>query len=181
MNEISRQERTTAESTDGLASMRKLEPDDWALFKELRMEALEKEPSVFNPSSDESLMSDEEWQEKLRRADLAAFLLSLGETPAGITGVVADQRDPEGRTGLLVMSYLRPEYRGQKLSRYFYETRIDWARQSTDFQKLVVGHREDNLASKSAMSRYGFGFVSEEDNTWPDGTRGKLLEYELLL
>ncbi|WP_394796775.1 GNAT family N-acetyltransferase [Armatimonas sp.] len=94
----------------------------------LRLEALQTEPGVFGSSyAQESLYDEAQWRAWSAGPGKAIFLLYDGESLIGLTGILAHRDDPT--TAMCIASYLKPAYRGQKLSRLFYQARLDWARQ----------------------------------------------------
>jgi RimJ/RimL family protein N-acetyltransferase len=74
----------------------------------------------------------------------------------GIGGVCTSQNDPSGKTGILVMGFITPEYRGQGLSHFLYQTRIDWAHSHPLIERLEASHRKNNDASRKSMIKHGF-------------------------
>ena len=77
------------------------------------------------------------------------------------------------------MSYIEPQYRGQGLSSLLYQARIDFALSYEPWTKLIISHRDDNIASKNAMIRHGFQHVRSEEIKWPDGTIAFDHQYEM--
>ena len=77
------------------------------------------------------------------------------------------------------MSYIDSEYRGKGLSALLYQARINWAR-TLGFERITVGHREGNEASKAANQKFGFVFLEKEEIDFPDG-RAFDYRYELKL
>jgi GNAT superfamily N-acetyltransferase len=152
---------------------------DWEAVRAIRLEALQSEPGVFGSSyARESLYDEAQWRAWSAGPGKAIFLLYDGESLIGITGVLAHRDDPS--TAMCIASYLKPAYRGQKLSRLFYQARLDWAREQ-GFTRLVVGHRAANLPSLYANQAFGFQETHREQHTWHDGTEEQEIYYELLL
>ena len=153
--------------------------DNWEAVRAIRLEALQSEPGVFGSSyTRESAYDEARWRAWCAGPGKVVFLLHDGEALIGLTGVVAHRDDPT--TALCIASYLKPAYRGRKLSRLFYQARIDWAR-AQGFARLVVGHRASNLPSMHANQAFGFQETHREPHTWPDGTEELEIYYELLL
>jgi RimJ/RimL family protein N-acetyltransferase len=161
-------------------SLRLLGKADWPTFKTIRLEALRQEPGFFGSSyALELRRSDNDWQERLTQPGSAYFGLFIAETTCiGLTGVVQNRHD--SRVGLLIASYIQPDYRGRGWATLFYRARIDWSRQQ-GFRKLVVSHRADNAPSKAANQRVGFTYTHSEQQTWPDGNQTDNVFYELVL
>jgi RimJ/RimL family protein N-acetyltransferase len=160
--------------------LRQLEASDWQLLKDMRLEALVKEPRVFSGAlEEESQRSDSVWQERVTAKDKAYFcLFSPDGECVGLTGVLKhkDQDDAV----VFLATYIRKEHRGLGLSALFYKSRINWAKRN-NFKKAVISFRDDNFASKAAGERAGFIYKSSESKIYPDNTVGNSLLYELNL
>jgi len=138
-------------------SIRKLDEDDWQIFKEIRLEALRSDPFVFGSTLvAESERTEEQWRELLCSQKYAVFVLFNDDSPKGITGIVVDRDDPSERTALLWGSWIAPEVRGKGRSRMLYESRITWAREHPTIERIIVSHRASNLSSKFANQAFGF-------------------------
>jgi len=165
------------------AIVRELEVSEWRQFKELRIESLEKHPTLFSESLATAVSrSDNEWQDLIQSPTSRIFGAFVGDLIVGITGIFTDRRDPSGRTGILGMSYVREEFRGQGISREFFSQRIAWAQKSSTIEKLVMGHRKGNEQSRGNAEREGFTKVEEvKDFTFTDGSVGETIHYSMHL
>jgi len=163
-------------------SIRKLEAKDWRVFSEIRLRALQTDPTVFGSNYElESKFEAAEWKTKLSNPDSAVFAVFDGERPIGMTGVGVDRNDPSRRTALLWGSWLEPDARGKGISTLLYEARIEWARQQPGVERIIVSHRDSNLASKFANQKFGFVSTHETEKVWNDGITEKEFHYELIL
>ncbi|MDB5039523.1 MAG: family N-acetyltransferase [Candidatus Eremiobacteraeota bacterium] len=159
-------------------TIRPLDPTEWRALREIRLFALQTEPGVFFASYDGELaLGDDEWQRRIAGAGCIVFGLFAGSDLVGITGVVADRDDPTGKTAVLVMSYIRPAYRGRGLTTLFYDARLGWIASQPQFTRVVVSHRASNEASGRAVRAHGFILVDRVARTWPDGTTDDEVRY----
>jgi RimJ/RimL family protein N-acetyltransferase len=162
--------------------VRQLNASDWQTYKDVRLEALARHGDVFGISLEkETLRDDGSWKAMLSNGTQAFFGLSDGTQIVGITGVITDTYVENSRTAILIASYIREAYRKRGLSALLYKARIDWARQSGQFDRIIVGHREGNEYSRRANQKFGFILYGEEEQTWGDGSTGKIYRYELRL
>jgi len=167
-------------------NLRQATPDDWSLVRSIRLEALQSDPSVFGSNyARESGYDEATWRRWSAHPDKAVFLLFDGEAVVGLTGVVTMSPDPgradgQGPTAVCVASYLRPAYRGRKLSRWFYEARIAWAR-AHGYHRIVTAHRLSNIASRQANQHFGFTEIQRVPHRWSDGVDEPEVVYELPL
>ena len=163
-------------------SIQKLDEKDWLIFSEIRLRALQTDPSVFGSNYErESKFAESEWRSQLNNPDAAVFAVFDGERPVGMTGVAVDRDDPSRKTALLWGSWLEPSARGKGISRLFYEARIGWARQKAGVERIIVSHRESNVASKFANQNFSFVQTHTTEKVWNDGVTEKEFHYELTL
>jgi len=165
--------------TQGNYSLRRFLPADWALYKAIRLEALQADPQVFGSNFDKEFeYPDQQWRDILENPARAFFGLFEGRELIGCTGI-ATLKENE-RQAILVASYIRREHRGKKLSRLFYQARLDWAK-AKGFDSVIVSHRVSNEVSKAANQRFGFTYTHTKNQLWPDGVEADQLYYELKL
>ncbi|MBL7670926.1 MAG: GNAT family N-acetyltransferase [Bdellovibrionaceae bacterium] len=162
-------------------SIRHLTPNDWQIFREIRLESLKKHPAFFSPSRDETKFSEIDWKERLSNRNSASFGLFSENKIIGLTGIVREGNNPRATKAHLVSSYIREEYRRLGLSKLFFEARMKWAKDQGDIKTLILEHRDDNLSSQKAHSKFGFTLVESNDQTWPDGSFRPSLRYQLNL
>jgi RimJ/RimL family protein N-acetyltransferase len=163
-------------------SIRRLDEDDWQIFKQIRLEALANDPYVFGSNlAAESERTEEQWREFLRSPKYGIFVLSNDAVTRGMTGIVLDRDDPSERTALLWGSWLAPEVRGKGLSKLLYESRIAWAREHPTVERIIVSHRASNLSSKFANQAFGFVPTHVTEKVWNDGVTEQEFHYELLV
>ncbi len=165
-------------SAAGGYSIRVLTVDDWQAFSIMRLEALQKYPQFFGSSYErEKAYSSGDWQQWLIRQDACLFGLFDKERIIGITGAITDKYD--AAIGMMIASYIQPEYQGRGLSALLYKARIDWALNYLDWKKLVISHHESNETSRRANQKWGFHFIGKAPRNWPDGTTADDWNYEL--
>lgn len=162
-------------------SSRKLNEEDWQIFRDLRLKALKAMPSIFiTTHAEEAKVSEEEWKTRLSTERGSLFGLFDADRLVGITGSFRWLKSPED-TVLFGMSYIEPEYRNQGLSKMIYAPRFAWARAQSGIDRIIIGHREGNEASKAAILKWGFRFYEKEEITFGDGSRAYDHRYELNL
>jgi RimJ/RimL family protein N-acetyltransferase len=156
---------------------------DWRELRALRLRALQSEPGVFfSPYATEAERDEAAWR-ALASGDAAHQVFGLFDAGrlVGISGVFRDRDDPSGRTAVLGMSYIEPEYRGTGLVTRLYAARIAWARAKPEFERAIVGHRRSNEPSRRAILRSGFTWTGNRPHRWPDGSDEEYVAYEMIL
>jgi GNAT superfamily N-acetyltransferase len=160
-------------------STQQLTASDLAIFKSIRLEALQKEPHVFGSNFKyESEMTDDEWLGRLHDKSSAYFVLKVGSDVVGLTGVVTSHEDPT--QAIFIASYIQEAYRRKGGSKLLYAARLDWAR-ANGFAEVVVSHRASNVSSKCANQKHGFEYTHSEPHTWNDGKTEDNIFYKLKL
>lgn len=160
--------------------LRQFEPNDWSVYKAIRLEALQKEPMFFGSSYErESAEADEQWKNYVSNPIMAFWGLYLGDNCIGLTGISEYWNQPDSL--VLRGSYIQKEHRQKGLSSLFYQARLQWAAKQQGFKRIIVSHRASNEASKASNQKFGFKYTYTEDKKWPDGKVEGHVFYELPL
>lgn len=171
-------------SSDQKIHIRALEHSEWKNLRNVRLEAVTNHPNYFlsNPEQTKAL-SEKDWKRRIESNASRIFGLynpSLKQCQLiGITGIFIPPE--QQNTACLVMSYIKPEYRGNGYSSMFFDARFDWALSNNTLEILKVCHREGNHPSQHAITKHGFKFIGKEQIEWPDGTIDTEYQYELNL
>lgn len=159
-------------------TLKPLTPKDWQQLADLRLAALQECPGNFGASyADEKDKTPESWQAWLKPEGKVIFGLFADDELIGMQGIATYREDSSA--GIIWGSYIKPEYRGMGLSAHLYKACIDWGKDYLAWTKIIVSHREDNLASKNANQRFGFKYTHTAQRTFPDGVTCNEPTYEL--
>jgi RimJ/RimL family protein N-acetyltransferase len=160
-------------------SIRRFIPEEWNIYKSMRLEALQSDPGMFgNSYATESSYEDFIWKDRLANPRVACFGLYEDDELIGLTSIFSETDQTED--AYMTQSYIRREHRGRKLSRFLYSARLAWAREQ-GIKQVIVGHRESNLVSKAANQRFGFEYSHRVARIWPDGSEEDMVYYTMLL
>lgn len=160
--------------------IRPFAPEEWALFKAIRLKALASDHGVFGRSHEyETAFADEEWRSRLKNPDAAVFGLFEGNAVVGLAGVIIIPETPDA--ALFVADWLEPAARGKGLSAKMHETRTTWAKARPGIRRLLISFRADNKIAIHAGKKHGFAFTHADDRIWPDGANVPIHHYELRL
>ena len=163
-------------------SIRQIDEKDWENFRSIRLKALRSDPEVFGSNYEkESAKSDDDWIEWVNRENGRIFLIYDGSKLIGMTGIYFGDGAEDRETAFLWGSWLEPEYRRKGISKQMYEMRIAAAKQEPEIKKVVVSHRESNLASRFANRKHGFKLTNRKEKVWSDGKVEDEIFYELRL
>jgi RimJ/RimL family protein N-acetyltransferase len=158
--------------------IRALNPEDWRIVKDIRLEALQLHHGTFGGSYEDAVNeADDVWRDTLSGGNKQVFGLFDNDRLIGITAVFTCYKDLSGETGHMAYTFLRPEYRKRGFSKLFYEARLAFAVQHLEWKKLVIGHRDGNEPSRRAMLAHGFEFTHKTRKVWPDGVEADEYHY----
>ncbi len=162
--------------------IRPFKPDEWHVYRAVRLKALETDPKFFCESYDDAKAKpDEHYQAHLLDANSAVFGVFRHGDVIGMTGIVIDKEDASGQTANLWGSWLEPAWRGKGLARRMYEARLNWAKARPGVKRVTVSHRKSNAISKKANQRWGFTFTHAREILWPGNQKETEFCYELKL
>jgi ribosomal protein S18 acetylase RimI-like enzyme len=133
--------------------IRRLAPGDAALFRKIRLEALQGNPEAFGSTFDAEYTQPLTWfSDRLGRSN--AFGAFDGSELVGIAGLAIGEGRKEAHKGLLVGMYVRPGSRKSGLGRRLVETIIEFARERVELIQLAVV--SDNQEARRLYSGLGF-------------------------
>jgi len=167
---------------DGMR-VRLFRPDEWALYKNIRLRALQTDPQVFSATYARAAAEpDSHWQAGLSDPDTVGIFGVFDQADLiGMTGIAVLRDDPSRAAAKLWGSWLVPAARGRGFSVPMYQARLDWARRHPTVRRIIVSHRQSNTASMRANQKHGFVRTHAEDHLWPDGVSEPHVFYELRL
>ena len=140
-------------------SLRRLGPDDWQAFRDVRLAALKEAPDAFGSTYDDEVGADEaNWRQRL--ADWARF---VAEVDGHVVGVVGAGPGEFSGTVALTSLWVDPHFRGRGVGTALIGAVEDWAK-SQDLTQVLLWVTEANRSAERLYERLGFkrtGRVSE--------------------
>ncbi|MBT7545320.1 MAG: GNAT family N-acetyltransferase, partial [Kordiimonadaceae bacterium] len=102
--------------------LRALTPADWEGFRAIRIRAVNMHTGyvLVRPDKTEK-QTPEYWKKMLNGQGKQVFGLFETDKLIGITAVFTWSEDPTGKTGIMAMIFIEPEYRGKGYSSLFYK------------------------------------------------------------
>jgi RimJ/RimL family protein N-acetyltransferase len=151
-------------------AIRQIDPDEWELFREVRLAALRDAPYAFGSTYERERTVDEEhWRERLaNRAQFAAVL--DGEIVGTAAGIDSDQT-----TAALISMWVAPPARGKGVGQRLVDAVLDWARQA-GYGSVCLWVTDGNLAAERLYLRCGFTRTGAVQQVHPGEAR---VEYEM--
>jgi GNAT superfamily N-acetyltransferase len=166
--------------------VRALTTDDYALYRDVRLQALVADPGAFGSTYErESTFTDDEWRERVVGGDrLASFFVDeLDDVEglavpgvAGTGGIFFSEWDPQP---MVVGMWVDPAARGRGSGRRLLDATVAWARQ-TDATDVMLWVVQDNAPAIALYERYGF-VASGKVDTVPSNPCAEELEMRMPL
>ena len=143
---------------DRSLQIRRLEPSDAALYREIRLEALRKSPEAFGSTFEKENARPLSWFESvLARADI--FGGFLDGTLAGVAAYAAHEGSKQAHKATLWGMYVRDTARKSGLGKKLVAAVLDHARERVEMVQLTVVSENDDarrLYSASGFVEYGY-------------------------
>jgi ribosomal protein S18 acetylase RimI-like enzyme len=148
-----------------------------ALFKEVRLRALQDTPSAFGATyASESQLTDKDWLNRTIRwnGDRGIGFLAMDDAiPCGIAGCFLDENDPT--RAKLISMWTAPTHRRLGVGRRLVAEVQTWAR-SRNALTLLLMVTSSNKSAIQFYERLGFAFTS---HTEPYPNDPALIEHEM--
>jgi GNAT superfamily N-acetyltransferase len=142
-------------------SVRRVGPDEWREWREVRLAALADSPEVFPGEQANAADYDEAaWRERLEDS-YGVWVLALadsetGPQPVGQVGAWV----PFGNTPTLVQTWVHPSWRGRQVGDTLVANALDWARER-QHNRMDLWVLETNLPARRLYQRHGFAPTGE--------------------
>jgi len=161
-------------------TIRQFGPEEWPVFKEARLKALQSDPEFFGSNYErEAAYTDEDWRETVDNPDGAVFGIFHGSSLIGVTGIYINPQDPA--TAWLWADWMEKKWRRKGHFIKAYEARIAWAKARTGLKRVAVSHRKSDIVSAKLHQKCGFVFTHAEARVWSDGKHEPHHFFELRL
>lgn len=100
----------------------RLAPKDWEKYKNIRLEALEKDSLAFGTSYEQaSKKTDEEWKETLEKSDRYLFFAKVNDELVGMVAAYQEDGERLRHTAYVWGVYVREEFRGKGIGKKLME------------------------------------------------------------
>ncbi|MDQ0994414.1 GNAT family N-acetyltransferase [Streptomyces sp. V3I7] len=155
-----------------MIELRNLEPDDWQLWRALRLAALAEAPYAYGTRlADWQGEGDREerWRDRLAiPGSLNLVAVRAGE-PVGMASGVPAERRPDAVE--LISMWVSPAARGQGAGGLLIREVARWAAAEKGATTLLLSVMPDNRAALALYERHGFKDTGEPGDLLPDGVR----------
>lgn len=135
-------------------AVRRLSPNDWAVWREIRLRALAESPDAFGSTLErERRFGEHDW--RLRLAAPSVVVESAGR-PVACAAIF----EPAPGTAAVVAMWVAPDHRGRGLCQRMLDRLVPWAQTRGD--RVVLSVNRDNPRARAAYEAYGFAATGEE-------------------
>ena len=147
--------------------VRRLAPDDWQLWRDVRLESLADAPYAYGSTLDRERRFDEsDWRGRLSGGNGVVAVAIIGQEPAGAMGVYP----PAGEGwAMLVAAWVRPTARGRGVGDALVAELLDWSRES-GYPELELRVADGNDPARKLFLRNGFLPTGEHEPLESDPT-----------
>ena len=158
----------------------RLQPEDWAHYRALRLEALRLEPQAFGSScADQAANPDSFWKERLQRgADSAIDGLLFARSEQQLVGMIGWVREPSSSRSILVAMYVTEAARGRGIGSMLVQAALEDMGSHEDIEVVVLSVNRDQTAAVSLYEKHGFSVCRESAVQMGDGIEHWTLEME---
>lgn len=152
-------------------SIRRLGPEDWQLFRKVRLAALREAPYAFGSTFELEVAADEDsWRRRL--VEWARFVAEVEGEVAGTVG--AGTGELAGSTALTAL-WVDPRFRGRAVGDALVGAVIDWTA-SQGCTQILLWVTEVNKVAERLYERHGFTRTGRVDQVRP---AEPVIEYEM--
>ncbi|MGW1372969.1 GNAT family N-acetyltransferase [Streptomyces sp. NPDC002446] len=137
-------------------SVRPLEPDDWALYRTVRLAALADAPEAFGSTlGREQAFPEDRWRKRLTGRN--QFLAEDGGEACGLIGIIPPGPGPGPGPGPaeLVSLWVRPATRGRGVADLLVREALRWAGDQ-GFDRVLLWVADGNDRAERLYARHGF-------------------------
>jgi ribosomal protein S18 acetylase RimI-like enzyme len=147
-------------------SFKKVSPEDWEKFREIRLKGLQSDPQAFGGTFEgESQEGEEYWKERFSNPERCFYAAEEG----GIFIATAGSKKITDDNWMIVAVYTLPEFRGKNISQGLINRVIDEAR-NTGATKVSLMVNPIQESAVNLYERMGFKTVKiEKDQKMGDG------------
>jgi GNAT superfamily N-acetyltransferase len=138
--------------------IRRVEPEDWELLRDVRLRALREDPDAFLQTyAEASAFSPEQWQGRAAEPNSATF---VAEEAAHAEGMASGWVDADPATVFLVGMWVAPALRGSGVAGELVAHVVDWAR-ARGAARVCLSVEGRNLRAARLYERCGFTELAE--------------------
>jgi GNAT superfamily N-acetyltransferase len=139
--------------------------DDWQAAREIRLEALLRDPQAFGSTYDESVgRSEDEWRAWVSRPGVTMLLACAGQDVVGIVGGLRGAGiTRDASVAWVVSMYVTARHRQQGVGRKLLQALLADLEHDPALNRAILHVTSSQLAARRLYTSLGFVPVGEED------------------
>jgi ribosomal protein S18 acetylase RimI-like enzyme len=139
-------------------------PDAWQAAREIRLEALLRNPEAYSSTYAEAVdRSENGWRSWLSRPGLTMLLARTAERPVGIVGGLRGDDAGDESMGWVVSMYVTAEFRQRGVGRRLLQTLLDELARDATLTRVRLNVTASQAPAQRLYTSLGFEPVGEED------------------
>jgi len=157
-------------------------PEDWALFKDLRLRALQTDPLAFGATYEEqSKISDEEWRARLENPAQKWFFSRESGKLIAMAGVNFAQKEHIKHRAEIIGVFVDSAYRKQGVGEDLMKNILENLKANPEIAKVALSVRGSQEAAKKLYEKLGFRLVGvHEKEAKIEGQYYDVIDMELI-
>lgn len=141
--------------------LRVLQPEDWAIYKTVRLRSLKEEPDAFCARyEEEAILTDNQWKNRLdpslRHEPMLLLLALTNDIPAAIALGLVQESDPTSVQ--IYQMWVNPEQRRLGLGKALLDRMALWAK-ALELNTLALSVITANAGALRLYEQYGFRVI----------------------
>ena len=141
-----------------MIEVKKLPPDRWKDYRDLRLTALRSDPLAFGSSyAEEKNLTEDEWK---RRLNNAIFVLS-NDKPVGMIVYITNSRIKTKHVANIFGTYVVKENRGKGIGNKLMESVIENIQKNVNISKIELPVNPEQKAAVKLYEKRGFKLVGK--------------------
>lgn len=137
-----------------------LDADDWKLFRDIRLEALQEDPVVFGNSYQEEVVKTEDfWRKHINNM----WFVVMNNQVVGMIGLLQDSGLKKNHRAQLISLWVKPAFRSQGIGKALVQHALMSA-QKQEIRKLylyVTSTQQEVIKLYEALGFYTIGLLKE--------------------
>jgi len=136
-----------------MVEVRRLDPDDWPLWREVRLASLAEAPHAYGSTLARELTFDESmWRARLAPENGLSAVAVLDGRPVGAIG---GYTAPDADVVMLMGMWAHPEHRGRGIADALVAELLAWARENA-WSQVELRVADGNEVARKLFERHGF-------------------------
>ena len=137
--------------------IKKIKPEDWKKFRDVRLEALQADSMAFGESYRERLeVSEEETQARITKESNVILIAEENEKPIGMIGANFETKEKISHIAYIWGMYVNKDYRGQSIGRKLFGAILEEIQKNKKITKINLNVNTQQITAVKLYESFGF-------------------------